>query len=81
MKVRENSNKPVLHPMTRSRRERALAQRQRELAEWQDPESERVTEYKAGLTLADPDKAVKRKIIGCETDIKNLQKKLKGSQS
>jgi hypothetical protein len=46
MKVRSNSNKAVTHPRTLSRRQRALAQRQRELKEWQDPESERVQELR-----------------------------------
>lgn len=81
MKVRENSNKPVTHPRTRSRRERALAQRQKELAEWQNPDSERVKKYTSELQFADPDKAVARKILGCEQDIEHLTKKLKGSQS
>ncbi len=80
MKVR-TGGKAVTHPQTRSRRERALAQRQRELAEWSNPESTRVKEYVEALEFADPDKAVARKIVGCEQDIENLTKKLKGVQS
>ncbi len=78
MKVKDNG-RPVTHPMTRSRRERALVQRQAELAEWKDPESNRVKEYVSELKFADPANAVARKVMACEGDIKNLERKLKGA--
>lgn len=79
MKVRSNSNKMVTHPRTTSRRERALAQRTRELAEWEDPTSERVMEYKNPADYAGHEKMVDdliaRKIERAKADIAALNKK------
>lgn len=79
MKVRPNSNKMVTHPRTTSRRERALAQRTRELTEWEDPTSDRVTELTDPANYAGHEKTVDaliaQKIERAKADIAALNKK------
>lgn len=73
MKVRANSNKMVTHPHTTSRRERALAQRERELSEWLDEKSKR---YKEQKSSQDGEAIIAKKIAIAEADIANLKKKV-----